>query len=97
MTSKDPKRKSVRFPASDSTLAQIDLHSEGNKFSPSLVGLVIDEAHKGCSFVAVKQGDFRERQEIRIQIGALPALRAEVRWIKHIAPRVSIVGVFYLE
>lgn len=97
MAIRKPKRQSIRFPANDGTLALIDFNSSSREFEPTLHALVVEEAHKGCSFVSVSSSEFRERQELRVKIGQMPVLKAEIRWVKNIEPRVYVVGVFYLE
>lgn len=83
-------------------VAFIDEREESAKenFSPGIVGLIIEQSHSGCSLVISKlkpESRLSVDQKIRIKVGPLPILAAQVRWQRELDDNVLRLGIQYLE
>lgn len=73
-------RKHVRFRASTTDIAYIDLEDR-EAFSPESVALIIDEsALGGCGLVLYRSIAIKVGQKCQIKLGALAPMRAEAVW-----------------
>ena len=96
MTTKNAERKGLRFSAEGGTLVHIDLQPDADKFNPTIVGLAIDEAGKGCGAVVLNIPAIKEGSRCRIQVGRLPPMMAEIKWVRELDPQVLKIGVLYV-
>jgi hypothetical protein len=82
-------------------MAHIDLNPDGDTFEPTLMGLLGDQSHVGCSVVFVRSfGDGKELVKERIckvKAGALHPMRAVARWRADIDDSFFKVGFEFLE
>ncbi len=90
------KRSYTRFKADAGTLALIDI-KKGEKFHPELVGLVFEEAYKGCGIIVLAAEELQIGQIIKVAVGKLKALKAEVCWRIQLDSNVIKIGIKYLE
>jgi hypothetical protein len=91
------KRRYVRFPAEGNTSACIDLSAGPKPFTPRLQALVYEESYGGCGLIVLKGVVFEPGDVIRIQVGRLAPMRAEVRWCMNVDQHVQRLGVMYLD
>ena len=98
MTSSKPNEsfRGVRFPPDPKTLAQLDVEGSA-EFKPSLYGLVLNESYQGCALILLKDERISAGAPLRVQVGQLAPMRAEVRWHKELDDQVVKIGLFYLE
>ncbi len=91
------KRRYVRFPAEGDVAAIIDLSAGPGPFTPRLHALVYEESYGGCGMVVLKGVVFEPGDVIRLQVGRLGPMRAEVRWSMNVDQHVQRLGVMYLD
>lgn len=94
---KKVKRKYIRFVPDEGTLAYILTGADGEKLKVPTPCLVIEESYAGCSFVALKNSQFREGAELTVKVGKLNPMRAQIRWVKTYGGKVSHAGLVYQE
>ncbi|MBI3555072.1 MAG: hypothetical protein HY074_02260 [Deltaproteobacteria bacterium] len=95
-----PKRKHTRFRPEPTTIAWIDSTGDGGvntKFRPDLVGLVYEEALKGCGLVLLTPDRMRVGDVVTVKVGEMDPVAAEVRWRKVLDFRVLQVGLQYVD
>ena len=102
MLKKDaPKRRAVGFKSSAlDAAAQVEWiqNFKSNKeFHPSVPALVIDEAFNGCGIVVLNDAKLKVGTLLRIKVGQLPVLKAEVRWVQEVDEELTKCGLSYLE
>lgn len=95
MTEEMVNRKGLRFPAETGTLIHIDLHPEVPDFNPGIVGLVIDEAAKGCGAIILTHRQIAEGDFCKVKVGRLAPIKAEIKWIKQLDAQVMKIGLLY--
>ena len=88
--------RGIRFTPDAHTLALLDVNG-GPEFKPTLYGLVLNESYQGCGLVILKEERIRAGAKLRVQVGKLAPMQAEVRWHKEVDDQVVKVGLFYLE
>lgn len=91
------KRQSVRFKPDADEIAQVELELRNGPFRPSTWGLVFEEAAKGCGLVILIKEAPQVGQVVRVKVGKLSPLRAEVRWVKALDSEIYRIGLMYLE
>jgi len=91
------KRRYTRFNPDNTTLAFIDLNPKTKSFKPNLTALVLQESHGGCCIAVSKTNDLTEGSEIKIKVGNVAPLNAQIRWIKKMDPLVYSVGIMFVE
>ncbi|MBL7670490.1 MAG: hypothetical protein JNM39_08385 [Bdellovibrionaceae bacterium] len=89
-------RKSTRFQPDPMTIAQLDF-ATGKEFRPTLIGLVINESYTGCAIVLVTDEAPKKDLKLKIKVGALSPLKAQIAWIKNLEENIYKVGIRLLE
>lgn len=91
------KRKATRFKAAPGTLVQVSLASTSKNFKPQVIGLAIDEAYKGGSFVTIADKRLSIGANLYVKVGRVAALKAQVRWVKELEYDLCVYGMEFLE
>lgn len=94
------KRQYLRFEPDAMAYAQIDISKSPKRaFKPTIIGLILDEAPMGgCGLVVLKRDiQLSSGDKIRIQVGHLSALWAEVVWTKELDDTAIKIGCRFLE
>ena len=91
------RRKNIRHAPDPGTFAQIDMSTKTPTFRPEYLGLVVEESYTGCGLVVVDMPKLKKGVKIRIQVGSVHPLKAEVKWRNDLDEQVARVGVQYLE
>jgi len=95
------RRKHTRFSPDPGTYAKIDLDSSAADFRPHMMALVSEEAYGGCGLVVVDPQTFgphlKPHDQIKVQVGNLDPMRAEVRWRIDVDAKVIKLGLKYIE
>jgi hypothetical protein len=93
------KRKHIRYkPQEGSETVQIDLESKDVAFfTPKRIGLVFDEAFKGCGALFLGQDKFAPGVKCIIKIGQIGPLMAQVVYAKKIDNDLIRVGFYFLD
>jgi hypothetical protein len=90
-------RKSVRFNPAPGTAAQVCYGPTSKKFTPDHVALVLSEAYRGCSIVLALAPELAVGDKVRVKLGELAPLLAEVCWVILLDEKIQKVGFKYLE
>jgi len=91
------KRRFIRAKPDPLDYAALQLKDAGT-FAPDMVGLIVDEAPMGgASIVVLATPKIKEGQLVRLKVGRLSPLRAEVRWVKPVEKDLLRVGFQFLE
>jgi hypothetical protein len=93
-----PKRRHVRFKPDPLDYALIDATLTDDKFTPSQVALIVEEAPMGgCGLVLLDIPALQSGTRCRVQVGRLAPLLAEVVWRKPIDAEIIRIGLRFLE
>ena len=77
---------------------EVDLNADSSPFSSKFVALLVEEAPLGgCSFACLLEHGLEIGQVIRVKVGRMAPLRAEIVWIRELDAQVTRYGVKYLE
>jgi len=90
-------RKSTRFKPEKCTTAYLCVGSLRKAFSEDFASLLLSESYTGCSVVVAHAPAFRIGSQLRVKVGALAPLLAEVRWAIPLDENIQKVGFMYLE
>jgi len=87
---------------STAALAHIDINSETDQFDPTLLGLLGDQSHTGCSVAFLRSQEIASERlvrgdECKVKAGALHPMRAVVRWREDMDEDFCKVGFEFLE
>lgn len=94
---KKSPRRWTRYSADPMTFGCIDVSNRSGKFTPTHHLLIVNEAFKGCGAVISSSAKLEVGDQIRIKVGELEPLDAEVRWVVQLDGDVSKIGVLYLD
>lgn len=86
-------RKFIRFKPDDNALALIDLKTTGKDFTPSISALILNESFSGCALVLASNDIIKVGTKIKIKIGNLHVMKAEIVWSKVLEENIQKVGV----
>ncbi len=89
-------RKHIRFEPDIGTVALIDVNLNG-QFNPTINGLTLQESYGGAALLVASSIGLKETEIVRIKVGDLHVMHAEIRWVKSLESTVYKVGVQYLE
>ena len=90
-------RKGFRFSSDPATVALFYLVTQDNTSNPSFAGLVINESYNGClALINFKDGLVVD-QTLKIKVGSLSKLNAQVVWVKNLEENIYKVGFKFLE
>lgn len=89
-------RKAIRFQPDPLTIATLDFKG-GKEFRPTLIGLVLNESYTGCAIVLATDEPLKKDLKLKIKVGALSPLKAQIAWIKNLEENIHKVGIRLLE
>ena len=87
------KRRYTRYQPEPNSIAQLDLKPAPGTFTPTVVGLVLDEAYGGAGVVISTRYGVREGIKIKAKIGDLEPINAEVVWVIRLDKDVAKIGL----
>ena len=91
-------RRHLRSPPDPTDFAQIDLDADPGKFTFQYVGLIKEEAPMGgCSIVCLESVGLSQGKKLRIKVGRMSPVMAEIVWNRKIDEGVYSYGVKFLE
>ncbi len=90
-------RASTRFSPDPLDYALIDFRDEKTSFSPSAIGLILNESYTGCSLAIKTKENIIPNKNLRIQVGKLGVMSAKVVWVKVLDETLVQVGVQFLD
>lgn len=89
------KRRYYRFAPAKNTLAGISFQDDPKEFVPEIVGLVYEEAYKGCGVICIKDARLILGAKCIVECGELAPTLSVIRWIKDLDEHSIKVGVEY--
>ncbi len=87
----------LRFKANPLDIAQVDLTANTPQFMPEMAAMIVDESFSGAALIMKATDDLVVGSYLRVKVGRMDALRAEVVWMKRLDRDVIKVGVNFLE
>lgn len=90
-------RRFIRYQADPETVALIDTKSSGREFNPSITAIILNESFTGCALVFADNEILKKGTKIKIKIGLLEIMKAEVAWSKVLEENIQKVGIKLLE
>jgi hypothetical protein len=87
----------IRFQPDPLDHALIDFNSENEKFTPTAVGLILNESFAGCALVIKTTETVQMGQMIKVQAGRLAPMVSKVVWVQAVDALLIKVGVQFLE
>lgn len=94
---KQAKTIRVRFKPADDTLALIQRKSPKTKKTMVIPCLILNESFSGCALVSLASEEFKKDEFIRVKVGNLALMQAQIRWVKAINADIITMGLEYLE
>ena len=67
------------------------------QFQPQCCALIINESFSGSALVLQSQDTILPEKEIRVKIGKLEPMRAQIVWVKILEKDLYKIGVQFLE
>lgn len=96
-TQKRKDRRWTRYLNDHTSVVQLDIKNRSIKFTPTHNALLINEAFKGCGVVVNASDEFTVGEILKVKVGELEPLEAEIRWIEKLDNQVYKLGLFYLD
>lgn len=90
-------RKFLRYKPDPQSVALIDLKANGREFKPTITAIIMNESYSGCAVVFANNEIIKKGAKIKIKIGPLDIMKAEVAWVKVLEENIQKVGVLLLE
>ncbi len=91
----DKQRKYLRFDADKNTLAGISFGKKVKDFTPEIIGLVFNEAYRGCGVIIVYNDKLEKNMECIVQCGRLDPVLAKIAWINRLDTNTLKLGIEY--
>jgi hypothetical protein len=90
-------RKFLRYQPDPQAVALIDLKANGREFKPTITAIILNESYSGCAIVFSDNEIVKKGTKVKIKIGPLEIMKAEVAWVKVLEENIQKVGVLLLE
>jgi hypothetical protein len=91
------RRKFTRFAPDPGAFALICGGAYNKKINPPIPCLIVEEAYGGVGLVAIADPMIKKNAILEFQVGKLPKMKGEIRWVKQLEGRLAYFGVNYLE
>lgn len=89
------QRKNIRFNPDQGAVAQVCFGTK--TFKPDHHALILSESYRGCSIVLTLAPDVAVGDRLRIKVGNLAPMLAEVRWVIPLDDEIQKIGFMYLQ
>lgn len=89
------KRRYFRFTPEKNTLAGISFGENIVEHKPEIVGLVYEEAYKGCGVICIADDRLVIGARCVVECGDLSPTTSTIRWIKSLDENTLKVGLEY--
>ena len=87
--------RSTRFQPDPLDSALLDFNFDASPFTPTAIGLIINESYTGCSIV-LKTVDLKANQLLRVQVGRLGIMGAKLIWAKDVEEGLMKIVIQFL-
>lgn len=92
---REPRRKNIRYKADPAECALMEFGRDPRApFQGQLAGLIMDYSFHGCCVVAPRREELLIGAKLRVRLGVLDPLAAEVRWLVPIGDDLSRIGLY---
>lgn len=91
------KTRSVRFKPFKGVYAFVELSPRKQKFAADIAGIVFDQSFRGCSLILQLDVEPKPDQLMRLKLGPLKPLLAQVRWIRALDKGIYKIGFEFIE
>ncbi|HEX6243304.1 MAG TPA: hypothetical protein VFZ61_20460 [Polyangiales bacterium] len=88
------RRRNVRYKADPSEHAQLDFRLGPAAFAGQLAALILDHSFHGCCLVAVRDQRLVVGARLRLKLGVLDPLDAQLRWAREVGDELVRVGLY---
>lgn len=90
-------RRFLRYQPDPQAIALIDIKASGRDFKPTITAIILNESYSGCAIVFADNEILKKGSKIKIKIGPLEIMKAEVAWNKILEENIQKVGIKLLE
>ncbi|MBN8537819.1 MAG: hypothetical protein J0M15_12265 [Deltaproteobacteria bacterium] len=90
-------RKFTRFQPDENSVALVDFKATTKEFNPTLTALILNESYSGCSILLACNDLVKLNSKLKIKIGNLHTMKAEVVWCKVLEENIQKIGIKLLE
>ena len=90
-------RRFLRYQPDPQSIALIDTKATGREFKPTITAIILNESYSGCAIVFADNEIFKKGSKIKIKIGPLEIMKAEVAWCKVLEENIQKVGIRLVE
>lgn len=87
----------MRFKPDPMDAAMVDLKASTPAFEPTMSCLILNESFSGCALVIPTAFPISEGTFMRVKVGRMEPLRAEVVWTQRLDDELLKVGIRFLE
>ena len=87
----------VRFKPDPMEHALLDLRAQPGVFAPSCSALILNESFSGCALILQSLDTILPEKEIRVKVGKLDPLRAQIVWAQPLDKDIYKIGIQFLE
>lgn len=93
------KRKFIRYKADSNLIARLEwgARMDSKSFRPQHMALVLEEAYGGCGLAMASDTRIQVGDRVRIEVGKLQPMFAEVVWKNDVDHQLMKVGIKFLE
>ena len=92
------KRKHIRFRPDPTDVAYIDANIASSSFNAEFAALIVEEAPMGgCGIICLDYKKFADGDKLRIKVGKMDPVMAEVKWTNIVADGISRYGLQFLD
>lgn len=89
-------QRQTRFQPDPTTGALIDFKLT-KVFNPTVLGIVVNESLSGCSLILATDEIVSRGTKIKLKIGELAPLQAQIVWSKNLEENIYKIGVKIIE
>lgn len=90
-------KRPIRFTPDPLTIAVLFSENSPPSETLSIVGLVLNESFGGCAILINHDGGLKKDLKLKIKVGQLSPMRANVIWVKNLEESIYKVGLKFLE
>lgn len=90
-------RRFLRYQPDPATIALIDVKFSGREFNPTITAIILNESHTGCAIVFADNEILKKGAKVKVKIGSLEIMKAEVAWNKVLEENIQKVGLLLLD
>lgn len=90
-------RKFLRYQPDPQSVVLIDLKASGREFKPTITAIILNESYTGCAILFADNEILKKGTKVRVKIGPLEVIKAEIAWSKILEENIQKVGIKLIE